>query len=222
MAFEAARRPLIALALVAGVTATAATARAEEGGVFDFALGLVGLGNDEKPDITYRERAPLVVPPKMQELPPPQQSASAGNPAWPQDPDVLRRKKAEEERRRPRPSTNQAERDLGRPLTAAERNAGYRPGGGVPSNVSGTVHTYTGNADHYWNDPSMITELKRQNDDLKAQTTPVVPGQEPERRFLTDPPSGYRSPSAKAALTVPEEPFKRKSKLNGEPITDLE
>src|SRR5689334_8985192 len=119
MAFDAARRPLIALALLAGIAGASAPARAEEGGVFDFALGMFGLGNDEKPEITYRERAPLVVPPKIQDLPPPQQSASAGNPAWPQDPDVLRRKKAEEDRKRVRPSAKQAERDMNSPLTTA-------------------------------------------------------------------------------------------------------
>ena len=41
-------------------------------------MGLFGLSPDEeKPEIEYRERAPLVVPPRM-ELRTPQQSAAAG------------------------------------------------------------------------------------------------------------------------------------------------
>lgn len=222
MAFHAARRPLIALALLAGVAVAGHPARAEEGGVFDFALGMFGLGGDDKPEITYRERAPLVVPPKMQELPPPQQSASAANPAWPQDPDVLRRKKAEEERKRVRMSSQEAERNSNRPLSAAERNAGFRPGAGLDNSRGNDGRDWRLNADHYWNDPAMITELQKQNEDINLGEGKLVAGQEPERRYLTDPPTGYRSPSAKAPVELPEGPVQRKSKFNGEPITELQ
>ena len=222
MALDAARRPLIALALLAGVIATGSSARAEEGGVFDFALGMVGLGNDEKPEIIYRERAPLVVPPRMQELPPPQLSATAGNPAWPQDPDVLRRKEKEAERKRVRVSSSEAERNANRPLTAAERNAGYRPGAGLDNSRGNDGRDWRLNSDHYWNDPAMITELQKQNEDINLGEGRLVAGQEPERRYLTDPPTGYRAPSAKAPVDLPPEPERRKSKFNGEPITDIQ
>jgi hypothetical protein len=222
MAFHAARRPLIALALLAGVVGAGAPARAEEGGVFDFALGMFGLGGEDKPEITYRERAPLVVPPKIQELPPPQQSASAANPAWPQDPDVLRRKQKEEERRRPRMSSVEAEHASNRPITREERNAGYRPGATLDNSRGNDGRDWRLNADHYWNDPAMITELQKQNADSNLGETKLVAGQEPERRYLTDPPSGYRAPSAKAPVDLPPEPVKRKSKFNGEPITDIQ
>src|SRR5204862_4980510 len=44
--------------------------------------------------IEYRERAPLVVPPSR-DLPPPQsEGVTARDPAWPKDPDAVRRKHA--------------------------------------------------------------------------------------------------------------------------------
>src|SRR5664280_369530 len=52
-----------------------------------------GLRRDGSESISYRERAPLVLPP-THTLPPPENSgaALANNPAWPVDPDVKRRK----------------------------------------------------------------------------------------------------------------------------------
>ncbi len=49
-------------------------------------------------DIDYRERSPLVLPPKIN-LPPPQANAAAGTPGWPVDPDVKRRKEESNRRR---------------------------------------------------------------------------------------------------------------------------
>src|SRR5579864_2840090 len=57
--------------------------------------GLVGLtGKEPETNIDYRERAKLVLPPKMV-LPPPGASPAQGTAAWPVDPDVekLRREK---------------------------------------------------------------------------------------------------------------------------------
>lgn len=215
MAFDAVKRPLLALALGASILSVAnVAARAEEGGVFDFALGMLGLGNDDKPEITYRERPPLVVPPKMQ-LPPPQQAASVGNSAWPSDPDVQRRKKAEEERKRPR--SYNSEHELNRPLTAAERAAGYRPDNGISAGTPGGRPFWV-NADHDWNDPAMIKELERQNQDVNMGDGPrLAPGQEPERRYLTDPPTGYRKPSSRAAVDLPPEPAKPRPRITGQP-----
>ena len=54
-----------------------------------------GLGgkNMESKGIEYRERSPLVVPPKL-DLPQPANSAAANAPNWPKDPDEARRKAA--------------------------------------------------------------------------------------------------------------------------------
>ena len=65
----------------------------------DAVLGILGM-DEEKPEIDYRERAPLVVPPKMV-LRPPEASPIEGNKAWPQDPDVQRRKAADAQKKLP-------------------------------------------------------------------------------------------------------------------------
>src|SRR3569623_1865081 len=53
----------------------------------------LGLQSGNKDPIVYQERAPLVIPPST-DLPTPEKSdaAIAGNPAWPKDPDIARKK----------------------------------------------------------------------------------------------------------------------------------
>src|SRR5262252_1248921 len=54
----------------------------------------IGATNMENRGIDYRERSPLVVPPKL-DLPPPASAAEAkAPPNWPKDPDEARRKAA--------------------------------------------------------------------------------------------------------------------------------
>ena len=55
----------------------------------------LGLRDPNTPVIDYRERSPLVVPP-TRDLPPPQAKAAPKNPAWPNDPDISRARKAAE------------------------------------------------------------------------------------------------------------------------------
>src|SRR5262245_24109305 len=78
-----------------------------------------GLGgtNMENRGIDYRERSPLVVPPKLN-LPPPGQATEAKAPApnWPKDPDEQRRKAAVEARKK----ANKDPREASRILTPAE------------------------------------------------------------------------------------------------------
>jgi hypothetical protein len=75
-------------------------------------------------DIEYRERAPLVLPPRI-DLPAPQANATAGTPNWPVDPDV-RRRKEESNRRRD-------EVEESRPLRPNELNVGERRQGRSPT-----------------------------------------------------------------------------------------
>ncbi len=52
-------------------------------------LAGIGIISKQREPIDYRPRAPLAMPPAGQkgQLPPPQASVAASNPAWPQDPD---------------------------------------------------------------------------------------------------------------------------------------
>src|SRR5215216_5964954 len=77
-------------ALFASVTLVTATgASAQEGMFAKDLLGSVGIIPKERPRIDYRERAPLVLPPKMELRDPADpQGLHAANPQWPNDPDV--------------------------------------------------------------------------------------------------------------------------------------
>src|SRR5947199_1977115 len=85
-------------------------ARAEEGNqtlrqIFGLVTG--DTGQKDTDGIDYRERPPLVLPPKM-ELPPPQAAAEKPSPAWPNDPDVGRVKKLKAEAKAPARQVNEA------------------------------------------------------------------------------------------------------------------
>src|SRR6201991_4229330 len=73
-----------------------------------------GLGgtNMENAGIEYRERSPLVVPPKIDLPPPASVAAEAPMPNWPKDPDVKRRKEAKEARKKDNKDRVQAARPL--------------------------------------------------------------------------------------------------------------
>ncbi|MGL4634961.1 MAG: hypothetical protein ACRCWF_03185 [Beijerinckiaceae bacterium] len=99
--------------------------------VLDLGRMILGLPGEEKPQIDYKERAPLVVPPSQnlrtpsEALPADQRRAN-----WPQDPDVLARRKAAEDARRPVFVPN--DRELGRLMTPAEIRAQGRTANGAP------------------------------------------------------------------------------------------
>ena len=96
--------------LLVGTGAQPGPARAEEGNqtlrqIFGLVTG--DTGQKDTDGIDYRERPPLVLPPKM-ELPPPQAAVEKPNPAWPNDPDLGRLKKLKAEAKVPARQVNEA------------------------------------------------------------------------------------------------------------------
>src|SRR5215207_2223294 len=79
----------------------------------------IGGTNMENRGIEYRERSPLVVPPKL-DLPPPASAAEVKTPNWPKDPDEQRRKAAAAARKK----ENKDPREASRILTPAELAVG--------------------------------------------------------------------------------------------------
>ena len=65
-------------------------------------LGNMGVIPKDKDPIQYRERAPLVLPPKL-DLPAPAaaEGFASANPQWPKDPDVAAKKRRIVEQNRP-------------------------------------------------------------------------------------------------------------------------
>lgn len=174
----------LAFALSAGGLATPAAALDDDGkaDLFETVTGLIGIGGDKaEPDIDYRERAPLVVPPKTNLPQPVARGQKSAN--WPQDPDVIRRREAAAAARAPKGLDNDnikrlsKQELLGGRVSGNER-AGEQKSFGCRGDGEGCV----------WLHPDVIRSQGR----LKETAPPVVVGQEPGRDWLTQPPKGYR------------------------------
>jgi hypothetical protein len=192
----------LSLALGAVLLATPLPARAADdddsgsSSVFRGILEGLGLRKDGEA-INYQERAPLVIPPSRA-LPPPETSDAVvvNNPAWPKDPDILRRKKqAAMERNR----NISAERELeqnplrqdqmtpgGNPRSVARRSYGE-------SNIATPGDRLT--ARELNQKTSIWGDMFNSKDDEVAKFT-----HEPPRASLTAPPVGYQTPS-------PDQPY---------------
>ncbi|GAC1335825.1 MAG: hypothetical protein NVSMB26_21240 [Beijerinckiaceae bacterium] len=196
MAFEISHviRPVAGAAgvlVLVGLVSHAVPARAEEGNqTLRQIMGLI-TGDDGKKDtdgIDYRERPPLVLPPKI-DLPPPQASAAEQNVAWPNDPDTGRVRKVKAESRAPsrhlnevtaNPHISQQELERGRVATTDSASG---PLQNPCDNSTSPNCLYT---------PWSI--LKKVTGDADAKET-LQPGVEPPREYLTQPPVGYRRPT---------------------------
>jgi hypothetical protein len=196
----------LSMALGATLLATAVPARAADDDdvpidrkIFRSILEGIGLRKDGDP-INYQERAPLVIPPGKT-LPPPEKpgAALANNPAWPVDPDVVRRKQeAAAERSKtenPDEILNDNQRVL-RPDELTPRKAkrtrsdpdGYQaPASGFAGPMSpAELGTKT----------SIFGSMFGSKDDSEAAKFTG----EPPRASLTAPPPGYQTPS-------PDQPY---------------
>jgi hypothetical protein len=201
---------LAVVGLGVGLVMTAGAARAQdddeddktfEEKIIEGIMAGVGGTNMDNRGIEYRERSPLVVPPKL-DLPPP---AAASNevkaPNWPKDPDEARRKAAIAARKK----DNKDPREASRILTPSELNrrvpktstAGSdsldQPGGNLGENaiLSPSQLGYSGG----------FSGLFGGN---KAEVAPFKG--EPTRESLTQPPTGYQTPSPNFAYgTGPKE-----------------
>ena len=160
--------------------------------LFGSIMSGLGLRNGEEPQIDYRERAPLVIPPTTT-LPPPESSdAAVNNPAWPKDADI-RRKREAAKRERNRNISEEREQEQnplrpdqmtpgGRPTYAAGRDDGFRGTADGSSNpLKPSELGYTGGL--------LKKMFGRGNDEAKRFTG------EPARVDLTAPPTGYQTPS---------------------------
>lgn len=185
-----AKRNCVAHLLIAGGLVLAASpAFAQDGMLFKNLMeGVLGKGADS--DIDYRARAPLVVPPNSA-LPKPQQSASERNAAWPNDPDVLRRK---EEASTPIyiPALGLQNNPVMSPQEIRRgRTAERKPTGPM---VSDEQNMYENQIKPIRIGREMAA---RQN---QVDQEALAYGSEPPRRTLTEPPVGYRRPASTATL----------------------
>ena len=158
--------------------------------LIDNLMSGIGAKSMEKPGIEYRERSPLVVPPKL-DLPAPAGTQAKAAPNWPKDPDEKRRKEAIAARKK---ATKETENwQAARTLSPAEMNVGrtaapertsndpIQPGVTNNPSMSPSQLGFTGGL---WN------MMKGGNSKEEKQFTT-----EPPRQSLVEPPPGYQTPS---------------------------
>lgn len=176
---------------------------------------MTGLGgtNMENTGIDYRERSPLVVPPKI-DLPPPAAEAQVNVPNWPKDPDVQRRKAAIAARKNERKLTPMEGGRSLLPSELAQRAA--------PASPTAAESTQPGNsATNPMLSPSQLGFNGSLFGMFKGNATETATfTAEPSRDSLTQPPAGYQTPSpAYAYGTGPKESLnKRLDVMSGKEV----
>jgi hypothetical protein len=157
--------------------------------------GLLGLtGKDVEERIEYRERARLVLPPKMA-LPPPSPPAAQRTAAWPVDPDLVKVRKAKEDTLNilKAQADLQAMRAGGRLTPDQLRADRSMPGNAAAANHCAAQSNTRGCDWVPFRNALEFVGL--------AKPDEIVAGQEPDRDWLTDPPKGYRLPTANTVAT---------------------
>jgi hypothetical protein len=151
----------------------------------------IGLQKDGGTNITYQERAPLVIPPRL-DLPPPETDTAAKNPAWPVDPDVKRAKEAAAAARKQAFAGSEAIDMEGRRRLPSERGPRTRPraGGSVASTTPEESERRLMPSELGYKGGLFNSLFGGSKESEQAQFT-----REPPRASLTDPPPGYQTPS---------------------------
>ena len=198
---------LSAVALGVGLLMASSVARAEddeddktfEEKIIEGIMAGIGGTNMDNRGIDYRERSPLVVPPKL-DLPPPVSAKSEVNsPNWPKDPDEARRKAEIKARKKSKPDPIEASRIL----TPAELNVGKTA---APTRTDNEP-VQPGVSNEPMLSPSQLGFDGRFSNLFggnKSESTQFKG--EPTRDSLTQPPSGYQTPSPNFAYgTGPKE-----------------
>ncbi|MGH6800113.1 MAG: hypothetical protein ACRECZ_01630 [Methylocella sp.] len=184
-----------ALLSVAGFSSATPAFAEEDTNMFNSVLGFVGMQFDKEQDaIDYRARPPVVVPPRT-DLPPPKEAVRG--PAWPKDPDIAAERRAALDSRRPAPQVTPNSR-VEMSQTELQHGRGPMPADGPPDECQAGAGTplclYTP-----WKVlKSIVTGF---------QSDTVQPGPEPPRKYLTEPPAGYRQATgvAKATIEAPKD-----------------
>jgi len=196
-----------ALALLVAGTA----ARAEEGEAVKSILGAIGIIPKDKAPIDYRQRAPLVLPPKMELRAPGGGSAETANANWPKDPDVAAARRAAAEAKTPWTSTEKYREAKGGALSPDEMRK-YRN----PDNYTKAPGLVGGQADKSIMSPDELRSFAQQ---------PKLEGNGIERRYLSDPPAGLlkaqgtgplRASVDKVPVVDPESPLGFIMQQNGQ------
>jgi hypothetical protein len=190
--------------------------------IFKNVMKGLGLRKDEGPGIDYRERSPLVLPPNSQlnVLPTPEDIANSKKAAnGPDDPDI-KRVKVRRELNRKSKAINPGVDD--KPLSPSQMTEGAATAGGptTPRGGEAPGKSMEGSAQ-----PSTNAELGSKGFMSMFKTGLWAPKEEytpftgePQRTSLTEPPSGYRTPSSSQPYGVGKEKWKAPVIDKNEPV----
>ena len=173
---------LIGAVLMAGVNCAAAADDNEPS--FDQKVkdGLMGaLGLKAGPDIDYRERSPLVLPPRI-DLPAPQTNATTTTPNWPVDADQKRRREESSRRR-------DIDVEESRALRPSELNVGQRTRSRTPAPTQDQIEGKPVKPSELGYGGGIFGSVFGSKEEAVKFTS------EPPRTTLTEPPVGYQTPS---------------------------
>jgi hypothetical protein len=158
----------------------------------------IGATNMENKGIEYRERSPLVIPPKIDLPPPGSRAAEIRAPNWPNDPDVQRHKEVVAARKQGKVASPEGGRPI-LPSKLAVNGSGTQHASNEPPTPAGQV-----NPSLKPSELGFVGKLGNLFGGNKPQTAPFTG--EPEREELTQPPAGYQTPSPNFAYgTGPKE-----------------
>jgi hypothetical protein len=180
-------------------SALASGARAQEGVLVKNLLEGIGVLDKEKDPIDYRERGPLVLPPRMElREPAAPGSVQARNPQWPNDPDVAARRRQAAEDTLPVTQTDQYRMNSKNSrLTVDEMRAGRQAGAQIPTAPVSRA------GDNAWIHPDVLRAQHAQGRTAQAAGDTTT-----GRRSLTEPPSAYRQSATgqpiRGSFDVPE------------------
>ncbi len=164
-----------------------------KGNSFLDVLDLVGLGTKKEEEVIfYRERPPLVLPPKT-ELRQPLPPAAQRTADWPRDPEAVRAERLN--------AAGRAKRDNGEddPAYAAKltRQGRINPRDAREPAGPGGACSMVPDAPNKC-DPTTFWNNLSQKSDSPAEKG-LQAGVEPERGYLTNPPKGYMAPNRNVA-----------------------
>jgi len=180
---------MLTAAAVAGLAMALSTGAAEAQSIGQSLFSKLIGGDDDAPAINYSERAPLVLPGQRTMRTPEEANAEAENPAWPKDPDVKKKKKkALADGRGPASGNTEL---LSQDELATGSLAGARQDRRTAFEIENDYNKMA--------NPVSPTKLRRKGT-FGASAEPLIPGVEPPRVKLVQPPTGYQVPLATASV----------------------
>ena len=162
-----------------------------ERGILDNVMSSIGGRRIEDGTINYRERSPLVIPSKTDQLPTPESRKAKLAPNWPKDPDEAERKRAREEANKPAISPEEARMPLMPSELAAKTPKNRR------NDTTAASESNNPSSSSFMLSPSQLGYsggLFSNPFGSGKEETATFNG-EPERGELTEPPKGYQTPS---------------------------